>query len=85
MNVIKIKCILTWQVSTYDHKFLGQQMGKLSRKVKFVCSVESNSAVDPDGLIPVLSEINALSMNTLFLATSTVTNADLTWLPSCKP
>lgn len=61
-------------------------MGKLSRKVRFMCSVESNSAVEPDGLISVLFEINTLNMNTLLLlATSTITKADLTWLPSCKP
>lgn len=61
-------------------------MGKLSRKVRFICSVESNSAVESDGLISVLFEINALNMNALFLlATSTITKAGLTWLPSCKP
>lgn len=57
VNVIKSKCIFIWQALTYEHKFLGQQTGKLSRKVRFICSVESNSAVVPDGLISVLFEI----------------------------
>lgn len=60
-------------------------MENLSRKVRFIFSVESNSAVEPDGLISVLFEINALNVNVVVLAVSTIKKADLTWLPSCKP
>lgn len=36
VNVIISKCILIWQVSISDPKFLYQQMGKLCRKARFV-------------------------------------------------
>lgn len=52
-------------------------MGILSRKVTFRFSVESNSSVEPDGLISVPFEINALNMNAVMLAASTITKADL--------
>jgi len=36
VNFIISKCILIWQVSISDPKFLYQQMGKLCRKARFV-------------------------------------------------
>lgn len=77
-NVTKSKFFLIWQVLNYDHKFLGQQMEKLSRKVRFIFSVK------PDGLISVAFEINVFNVNALWLGTSTITKADLTWLLSGK-
>lgn len=59
-------------------KFLGQQMGKLSRKARFIYLVECNSAVKPDALISVLFEINAPNINALLLAMATIIKADLT-------
>lgn len=73
------------QVLNYDHKFVGQQMEKLPRKVRFVFSVGNDSAVEPDGLISVVCEINVFNVNALLLVTSAVTKADLTRLPSGKP
>lgn len=53
-------------------------MEKLSRKVRFIFSVK------PDGLISVAFEINVFNVNALWLGTSTITKADLTWLLSGK-
>lgn len=60
-------------------QFVNQQMENLSRKVRFIPSLESNSAVEPDCLISVLFEINALNVNALLLATSTTIKPDPTW------
>lgn len=60
-------------------QFVSQQMENLSRKVRFILSLESNSTVEPDCLISVLFEINALNVNALLLATSTTIKPDPTW------
>lgn len=60
-------------------QFVSQQMENLSRKVRFILSLESNSTVEPDCLISVLFEINALNVNALLLATSTTIKPHPTW------
>lgn len=54
-------------------------MEKLFRKVRFMLSLKNNSAVEPDCLISALSEINALNVNALLLATCTTIRPDPTW------
>lgn len=53
--------------------------GKSVQKSQIHTSLESNSAVEPDCLISVLFEINALNVNALLLATSTTIKPDPTW------
>lgn len=74
----KANASLSGRCQSKTPKFLGQQMGKLSRKARFMHSVESNSAVEAGALISVLFEINAPNINALLLATSTIIKADLT-------
>lgn len=53
-------------------------MEKLFKKVRFILSLKSNSAVNPDCLISALVEVNALNVNALLLATSTTIRLDPT-------
>lgn len=64
------------QKQTYDHKLVSQQMEKLFRKFRFIFSLKSNSAMEPDCLISALCEINALNVKVLLLATSTTIRPD---------